>query len=305
MKDWLVIVNPNAGIGKARKDWVQISGLLSRRGLNYLALFTEGPRHAIDLTASYIGKGFRKIIVVGGDGTMNEAVNGIFKQQTVPTTDISLGMLSVGTGNDWGRTFSIPKEYEKAIAVIKAGNSMLQDAGTVSYYNDDKKEERYFINMAGLGFDGLVAQKTNADKMKGKSNPLLYLANLVSSLFSFKSCGARVVVDGEELKDKMFSISIGIGKYNGGGMQQAPDAKPDDGLFDITLIKDMTKLSVVANVIRLYNGTIKKHKKVEGLTGKKVIIESDQPILLEADGESLGHSPFEFNIIPQSIRVIV
>lgn len=141
--------------------------------------------------------------------------------------------------------------------------------------------------------------------MKGKSNPLLYLANLVSSLFSFKSCGARVVVDGEELKDKMFSISIGIGKYNGGGMQQAPDAKPDDGLFDITLIKDMTKLSVVANVIRLYNGTIKKHKKVEGLTGKKVIIESDQPILLEADGESLGHSPFEFNIIPQSIRVIV
>ncbi len=305
MKDWLVIVNPNAGIGKARKDWVQISGLLSRRGLNYLALFTDGPNHAIDLVANHIGKGFRQVIVVGGDGTMNEAVNGIFKQQCVPTTAISLGMISVGTGNDWGRTFNIPTDYEKAIAVLKAGNSMLQDAGTVSYYNDDKKEERFFINMAGLGFDGLVAQKTNADKMKGKSNPLLYLANLVSSLFSFKSCGARVVVDGEELKEKMFSISIGIGKYNGGGMKQAPDAKPDDGLFDITLIKDMTKLSVVANVARLYNGTIKKHKKVQGLTGKKVIVESDQPILLEADGESLGHSPFEFNIIPQSIRVVV
>lgn len=305
MNDWLVIVNPNAGIGKAKKDWVHISGLLSRRGFDYLVRFTEGPLHATDLVAEHIGKGFRKIIVVGGDGTMNEAVNGIFKQKSVPTTAISLGMISVGTGNDWGRTFNIPRDYEKAIAVLKKEHSMLQDAGTVSYYDSDQKQERYFINMAGLGFDGLVAQKTNADKLKGKSNPLLYLVNLLSSLFTFKSCGTRVVVDGQEVKDKIFSISIGIGKYNGGGMQQAPDAKPDDGLFDITLIKNMTKLSVIANVNRLYNGTIKKHKQVEGLVGKNVIIESDKPILLETDGESLGHSPFEFNIVPQSIRVVV
>ncbi len=305
MNDWLVIVNPNAGIGKAKKDWVQISGLLSRRGFDYLVRFTEGPLHATDLVAEHIEKGFRKVIVVGGDGTMNEAVNGIFKQKSVPTTAISLGMISVGTGNDWGRTFNIPRDYEKAIAVLKKEHSMLQDAGTVSFYNSDQKQERYFINMAGLGFDGLVAQKTNADKVKGKSNPLLYLVNLLSSLFTFKSCGTRVVVDGQEVKDKIFSISIGIGKYNGGGMQQAPDAKPDDGLFDITLIKHMTKLSVIANVNRLYNGTIKKHKQVEGMMGKNVIIESDKPVLLETDGESLGHSPFEFNIVPQSIRVIV
>jgi YegS/Rv2252/BmrU family lipid kinase len=305
MNDWLVIVNPNAGIGRAKKDWAHISGLLNRRGFDYLIRFTEGPMHAIELVSEYIEKGFRKIIVVGGDGTMNEVVNGIFKQQTVPTTEISLGMISVGTGNDWGRTFNIPQNYEKAVAVLKNEHTMLQDAGTVSYFNSEEKKERFFINMAGLGFDGLVAQKTNADKVKGKSNPFLYLANLMSSLFTFKSCGTRVVVDDQEVKDKIFSISIGIGQYNGGGMRQAPDAKPDDGLFDITLIKAMTKLSVIANVNRLYNGTIKKHKNVEGLTGKKVIIESDQPVLLETDGESLGHSPFEFNIVPQSIRVIV
>lgn len=305
MNDWLVIINPNAGIGKAKKDWTHISGLLSRRGFDYLALFTEGPIHAITLTAEYIAKGFRKIIVVGGDGTMNEVVNGIFKQQSVPTSSVSLGMISVGTGNDWGRTYGIPRDYEEAVALLKAENTVLQDAGTVSFYNNEEKHERFFINMAGLGFDGLVAQKTNADKIKGKSNPLLYLANLLSSLFSFKSCGARVVVDGVEIKEKMFSISIGIGQFNGGGMRQAPDAKPDDGLFDVTLIKDMTKLSVIANVARLYNGTIKKHKRVVGLTGKNIIIEPDQPILIEADGESLGHSPFEFNILPQSVRVVV
>ena len=311
MKEWLVIVNPNAGIGKAKKDWPQIASLLDKHSFNYHAVFTTGPMDAIDLVGEYAKMGYRKIISVGGDGTMNEIVNGIFKQETVPTTEITLGMVSVGTGNDWGRTFNIPMDYGKAIPVLKNERTMLQDAGTVSYFNnnsnnsDAKKISRYFINMAGLGFDALVAKKTNADKIRGRGNPMLYLANLLSSLFVYKSCGTKVIVDGNEIRDKIFSISIGIGQYNGGGMRQAPDAKPDDGLFDITLIKDISKLSVIASVRRLYNGTIKKHKRVLGLVGKHVVIETEEPILLETDGESLGHSPFEFNIIPKSIRVIV
>ncbi len=311
MKEWLVIVNPNAGIGKAKRDWSHIASLLDKLSFNYQAVFTNGPMHAIDLVVEHAKMGYRKIISVGGDGTMNEIVNGIFKQETVPTPQITLGMVSVGTGNDWGRTFNIPMDYGKAITVLKNERTMLQDAGTVSYFNnnsnngDAKKINRYFINMAGLGFDALVAKKTNADKIRGRGNPMLYLANLISSLFSYKSCGTKVIVDGNEIRDKIFSISIGIGQYNGGGMRQAPDAKPDDGLFDITLIKDISKLSVIASVRRLYNGTIKKHKRVLGLLGKNVIIESEKPILLETDGESLGHSPFEFNIIPKSIRVIV
>ncbi len=305
MKEWLVVVNPNAGIGKAKKDWPKISELLDKHGFDYSAVFTEAPTHAIDIIVEQVAAGYRKIIAVGGDGTMNEVVNGIFKQKSVPTTDIRLGVISVGTGNDWVRTFGIPTEYAKAIQVLQHGRTLIQDAGTVSFMNGEKKGLRHFINMAGLGFDGLVAQKTNADKLKGKGNPLLYLVNLASSLFSYKSCGTRVSVNGKEIKDKIFSISIGIGQYNGGGMRQAPDAKPDDGLFDLTLIKDMGKLAVIANVRRLYNGTIKKHKRVESLTGKHIIIESDQPVLLEADGESLGHSPFEFHIVPKSVCVFV
>lgn len=302
---WLVIVNPNAGIGKVKKDWPRIAELLDKHGFDYHARFTEAPMQAIDIVVEQVAAGYRKIIAVGGDGTMNEVVNGIFKQKSVAATDISLGVISVGTGNDWVRTFDIPTDYEKAIQVLKRERTLIQDAGTVSFIEGEKKSERYFINMAGLGFDGLVAQKTNADKREGKSNSLLYLINLASSLFSYKSCSTRVSVDGKIIKDKIFSISIGIGQYNGGGMRQAPDARPDDGLFDLTLIKDMGKLSVIANVRRLYNGTIKKHKRVESLMGKHIIIESDQPVLLETDGESLGHSPFEFKIVPQSVKVIV
>jgi diacylglycerol kinase family enzyme len=191
------------------------------------------------------------------------------------------------------------------VEILRRESTMLQDAGIVKYQNDHCEKSRYFINMAGLGFDGLVAQKTNRDKDLGRSNPLIYIKNLVSSLFAYKSSQTKVIVDGQVISDKIFSISIGIGQFNGGGMRQAPDALPDDGLFDLTLIKDMKKLSVVASIRRLYNGTIGQHKRVMTLVGKFIRIESEIPVLLETDGESLGYSPFEFQIVPKSVRVIV
>ena len=304
-KEWLVVVNPNAGVGKGKKHWQKISRLLEKYGFRYREAFTEKPLHAMQITIAKIQEGYRRIIVVGGDGTLNEVVNGIFKQETTFPDNITLGMISVGTGNDWGRTFNIPLDYEKAIQVIQKEDTMLQDAGLVNYYVSGCERTRYFINMAGLGFDGLVAEKTNSDKQKGRSNPLLYLKNLAASLFSYQSSNVKMVVDGREIQDKIFSIGIGIGQFNGGGMRQAPDALPDDGLFDLVLIKHMSKWSVVANVRRLYNGTIGQHKRVETLTAKVIQVESDPPVLLETDGESMGQSPIEFRIIPKSIKVII
>lgn len=304
LHEWLVLVNPNAGVGKGSKDWKRISMLLDDAGFDYLSVFTGKPLHAMQLTIEKIKEGYRKIIVVGGDGTMNEVVNGLFKQNTTFADEITLGMISVGTGNDWGRTFKIPMDYKKAIEVIKKEKTMLQDAGLVKYFNQGCDKTRFFINMAGLGFDGLVAQKTNADKVKGSSGPLGYLKNLASSLMFYKSSNISMIVDGREIKEKVFSMSIGIGQYNGGGMRQAPTAVPDDGNFVLVLIKDMSKLSVVANVRRLYDGTISQHKRVETLTAKVIKVDSDPPVLLEIDGESMGLSPFEFRIIPKSIKVI-
>lgn len=305
MDDFLVVVNPNAGIGKGGRDWGRISGLLESHGIAYQAVFTENPGHAIKLVAENVKAGFRKLIAVGGDGTMNELANGIFAQQECPGADISLGMIPVGTGNDWVRTYQIPMSYQEAIRIIRTGHTILQDAGIVDYHKGEKRQSRYFLNMAGLGFDGLVAQKTNDDKARGRGNPLLYLKHLLSSLFDYTSCQTTIVVDGREIKARLFSLGIGIGQYNGGGMRQAPDAKTDDGLFDLTIIKEISKWSVIRNVRRLYNGTIKEHKQVESLTGKRISIVCERPILLEADGESLGHSPLEFDILPQSLRVIV
>ena len=303
-KEWLVIVNPNAGRKKGIKDWGRISNLLDRFDFSYYHVFTEYPRHAIQLSCDLIEKGFRKIIVVGGDGTMNEVVNGLFLQRRFSTTQVMLGMITVGTGNDWGRMFNIPKDYEQAVAVLKKCNTYVQDAGTVKYMSNDGHNHRYFVNIAGLGFDAVVTKKTNAQKEKGKGGTLLYLINIISSLFSYSYTDTQINVDGKDYRNKVFSMNVGIGKYNGGGMMQVPAAVADDGLFDLTVIRKISKPDLIVSLRRLYDGTIASHPKVTTYTGKEIRIDSSEKILLETDGESLGHTPLEFNIIPKSIRII-
>lgn len=302
--EWHIIVNPNAGKKKGKKDWNLISDLLNHYDIPFTHVFTEAKHHAMQLAADAISKGIRKILVVGGDGTMNEVVNGIFRQQQIPTTEIILGMLTVGTGNDWGRMFNIPMDYEGAIRVIKNEDTFLQDTGVIKFYSGTDVRERYFINIAGLGFDALVVKRSNRQKEKGHSSKTLYLWALLRSLLFYKHTSTSIEIDGKKIKNDTFSISLGIGKYSGGGMMQTPGAIADDGLFELTLIKRMRKGEIIRSLKRLYNGTILDHPKVEGYTGSKIKIDSDPLIHVEADGESLGHSPIEFNILPRSINIV-
>ena len=303
-KEWLVIINPNAGKRKGLRDWSQIAGWLNHFKFNYHPVFTEFPRHAIDLTRDHIEKGYTRVIAVGGDGTMNEVVNGIFQQQRFKTTEISLGMITVGTGNDWGRMFGIPKDYKEAIQVLLKNKTFIQDAGMVEYKMNTASENRYFVNIAGLGFDAEVVRKTNRLKEKGKGGPLLYLINIFSSLVNYKFVNAVISVDGTDIENEILSINVGICKYNGGGMLTVPGAIPDDGLFDLTVINRMSRPDILLSLRRLYDGTINKHPRVDSFTGKSIRVESDDRIMLETDGESLGHTPLEFRIIPKSVKII-
>jgi YegS/Rv2252/BmrU family lipid kinase len=301
----LVIVNPNAGRQRGKKDWNTISSLLTLADIKFKAVFTLYPRHAIEIATSHIDDGYKNLIVVGGDGTMNEVINGIFRQGRYPTTEISVGMITVGTGNDWGRMFDIPGDYSRAIAIIKKNNSFIQDAGIARFYHGDKESCRYFVNIAGIGFDALVVSKTNRIKGAGKGGPLSYLKSILISLMKYRHTRAKITIDDVVVNNDVFNISIGICKYNGGGMLQAPDAIADDGLFDVTVINKIKKHDIILNLKRLYNGTISGHPLVDTYRGRAVSIDSQPLIHLETDGESLGHSPLTFEIIPRSIRVLV
>jgi YegS/Rv2252/BmrU family lipid kinase len=302
----LYIVNPNAGSRKGLKDLPKISGLLKKEELNGDFVMTEHRDHASQLAEEAIGKGCRTIIVIGGDGTMNEVVNGIFQQTGIPSSEITLGMIPVGTGNDWCRTFNIPFDYPGAIRRLNEGKTMLQDVGKVQYHKGEEMKNRYFINIAGMGYDALVAKKTNIRKEQGRGGPLSYFYFIFASLFQYKFPELVLEVDDKKVfEGKLFSMNVGICKYSGGGMMQVPGAVPDDGLMDVTLIRKTSKFMVVRYTRKLYDGTLVNLPFVNTYQGKSVKITSKEKIYMEADGESLGHSPFLYEILPRSLKVIV
>ena len=302
---WMIIVNPNAGVQKGTKEWPKIHRIIEKEGVDHDFLLTEHKDHAIHLTRKSIEKGYRKIVVVGGDGTLNEVLNGIFLQQTCPVQDIIMGMIPIGTGNDWCRMFNVPFEYEGAVKLLKQQNTFVQDVGKVSYHKKDQTYDRYFMNVTGMGYDALVAKKTNLFKEKGHGGPLTYLWFVFASLFQYKFLDAVIEVDGNpEFKGEIFSMNVGICKYNGGGMMQVPNAIPDDGLLDMTLIVKAPKWLVIRHTSKLYNGTLINLDMVKTFRGKTIRIRSTGKIYLEADGESLGHTPFSYEIIPKALRVV-
>ncbi len=306
---WLVIVNLHAGSKRCERDWPEIKGLLMVNKLGTEVVFTQKENQATEISQYYIeNKGFKKIIIVGGDGTMNEVVNGVFRQSRFPTTDITLGLITVGTGNDWGRHYGMHSSYEKMVKAIVNGRTFVQDAGKVNYSKTSEKQDRYFVNIAGMGYDALVAKKTNVSKQKGRGGVLVYLVNLLQSLFQYSYTNLSITADGREVfNGKVFTLSIGICKYNGGGMMQLPSAISDDGLFDVTLVRKTSRLKVIRNIKNLYDGSFIKMKEVETFRGKGFIINADPPesLFLETDGESLGHSPLYFEIVPKAIKLIV
>ena len=304
-EEQLIIVNPNAGKRKGEKDWKQISAWFVKYDIPFKSVFTEHRDHACKLAIKYIEAGYKHIVVVGGDGTFNEVVNGIFKQTRYDPLDIYLGIIPVGTGNDWARMYGIPKQYKKAVKLIKKEKTFIQDIGKVIYHSDGKPVERYFANIAGMGYDAMVAQKTNRQKEQGKGGSFSYFYNIFTSLFSFKHTPYEITVDGNTTKGRIFSVSVGINKYNGGGMKQLPNAVPDDGLLDVTLINSVGKMVVIKHVKDLYDGSFIEMPQVDTYQGKTINIKTTNPIFLEADGESLGHSPFDFDIVPKSLKTII
>lgn len=304
LKEWYAIVNPNAGNGKGKRDWDRISGLFEKENIPVFSQFTQKKGHAIDSTRKAINTGFRKIISVGGDGTLNEVVNGILTQDYCSPKEITVGMIPVGTGNDWGRMFGIPLVYEGAVKVISENKLMLHDIGLVTYHSGSEEHKRYFINIAGLGFEALVVAKTNRQKDKGRSSQTLYFYNLLSSLISYKNIKTDIIIDGRKSTSTIFSVNVGNGRYCGGGMRQTPEALPDDGLLDVTVIREMGRIEIIKSLKLLYDGTILSHPKIDGYRSKNIRVESESLLYLEADGESLGHTPAEFSIIPAAINIV-
>ena len=303
---WFVIVNPIAGEGKGLDDYPLISKLLREYGIKAEAMFTEHKCHATELTVSAITSGYRHIIVIGGDGTLHEVINGLFIQQCVAPSEVTIGVIAVGSGNDWIRMYGIPRRYSEAIRAIKEGYTFLQDVAEVDYEESQYRQTRYMANVAGVGFDAAVIQRVQHQRAKGRRGASLYIKSLIGSFFGYKPAGMKIWVDDRLIYNNLlFSVAIGVGKYNGGGIQQLPTAVADDGLLDITMIRPLHWWHVIFRIRRLFNGTIYSIGHVMHAQGRTMRIESSPEIPLEIDGELHGGTPIEFRVRHRDVRVIV
>ncbi|WP_412987454.1 diacylglycerol/lipid kinase family protein [Pontimicrobium sp. IMCC45349] len=298
-KKWFVIINPTSGNGASKKLWPKIKQELEDNNFEFKFAFTKHPNHSKKLLQKPVNKNIKHIICVGGDGTIHNIVNAILQLKKQSVDNIKLGVIPIGTGNDWVKTHGISsKNYKQAIQVILKGNLKQQDIGKITL-NNNKNKEVYFNNLAGVGFDGYIVTKVSKYKHLGA---VAYLIGTLMGLFSFKNYNATVTINSETKKVKALMILIGICKYSGGGMQLTKSPVYNDGLFDISIAENFKAFDIIKNIIKLFNGKVTNSKKINTYktTDISVNTEIDQPI--QADGELLGFGSFKCSIVKNALR---
>ncbi len=302
LNKWFVIVNPTSGNGASKKQWPAIYKELKLKQFQFEYVFTEHENHTIELVKNAIDNGFTKIICVGGDGTLHSVVNGILRLNISIISEVKIGVIPIGTGNDWVKTYGISTNYKKAIEILKTEHTTLQDIGKITLNNSNSVI--YFNNLAGIGFDGYVVNKVYRFKNLGS---LAYLAGALLSLFSYKKPLLEISFNNTVLKHKTLLLFIGIGKYCGGGMQLTQKPDPLNGLFDISFVKNISLVQLLINISGFFNGNITQHKIVENYKTSelKIKVATNQETYIQADGEFVGSGSFSVSLLPKALTFIV
>lgn len=297
---WFVIVNPKAGNGDFSKKWKEIQQLLNNKKIDFSFAITKFSKHEIELIQNAIQKGFRNFISVGGDGTLHHIINGVMLQRYVKTSDITIAVIPLGTGNDWIKTYNIPNHTKKAIEIIHQKKTILQDIGVLETAN---KNISYFNNVAGLGYDGYIVNKLNSLKRFGS---IAYLLSGLAGLLFYKKSIFKVIFNDKVFEENCLMTLFGICKFSGGGMQFTKYVDSSDGLLDITIAKNLTIFDLVFNIRKLYSGNIVHHKKVETYKTKEItVIPQNSKPFIQADGEMIGTGEVKVSIIEKAINFVV
>jgi diacylglycerol kinase (ATP) len=300
--DVAFVVNPASANGSTGRRWAEIARRAAAAGLQGETLISTRPGEVADLTARAVREGARLVVVVGGDGTVYEAVNGLLRDGGA---SVELGVIPRGTGTDFVRTFAIPRDVDRALEVVRDGAVRTIDAGRARYVAWDRSPaESYFANFGGAGISGAIARRANSSS-KAMGGRASFVWATVAVFLGWKSSEVTVRADAEERTGPMFEILATIGEYAAGGMWVTPGAAPDDGLFDVLLIGDVTKADFVRTFPKIYRGRHVTHPKIEVLRGATVTIDSAEPLPVALDGEQPGTTPVTFEIVPNALRLRV
>lgn len=290
------IVNKTAGNGKGFRVWNKTERLLRDRKVLFKFSFTEYKGHANKLIENINDKAIIAIIVIGGDGTVHEVVSGLVQKE------VALGIIPAGSGNDLARSLGVPFDVEMAVERILSGDVRPIDVPKVG--------GRHYISIAGLGFDGMVAQATNQSKSKRYLNKLglggmSYVMNIFKVLLTYKPSTASIVVDGKmrEFKD-VWLIAVANMPYYGGGIKICPSAEGDDGQLDICVVSGIGRWELLFVFPLAFNGRHVAHRNVTMLRGCAVQIHSKKPLVMQCDGEVIENEKADFKVEKKALNVL-
>ncbi len=296
------LVNPASANGSTGRRWPEIARRAAAAGLEGKALLSTRPGEIPELARRLIEGGARLVVVVGGDGTVCEAVNGVMQ---AGHDDVELAVVPRGTGTDFVRTFGIPSDLAGAFSVARDGSVRSIDVGRARYLAWDRSPvEAYFSNFAGAGISGAIARRANASS-KALGGRISFVVATVAVFAGWRSTDVSITVDAERRVGPMFEVLATIGEYAAGGMRVTPGASPDDALLDVMVIGDVTKADFVRTFPKIYRGRHVTHPKIELLRGAVVEIEAATPLPIALDGEQPGTTPLRVDVVPRALRLRV
>jgi len=308
----LVIVNPKSAAGSTESRWAQIASDLRAHFGAFQVAFTKKQGDGVEL-AKRGAAGERKFIIAcGGDGTINEVANGILESGK----DIELGILPSGTGGDFRRTLNMPNEAREAAKDLREGATKTIDVGKVTFLNHQNEQiSRYFLNVSSFGLSAAINERVKAknsfgwlpfDAVRGKAK---FAFSTLQEVFDSESTTIRVKIDDKAEKSlNTINFCVANSRYFGGGMKIAPDAKLDDGFFDVVNIGNIKTARILLNAYKLYTGSHLELEEVKSTLARRIEVSAAKPnqtIFIETDGELPGKLPAVYEIVPLALKIRV
>jgi len=288
-----MIVNPHAGKKQGMSVAEEALEQLKKHNIDVDMLVSKKHRDSITLASNLNIQDFDGILAVGGDGTLFEVINGLLENRQ--DIEIPIGQIPVGTGNSFIKDLGI-NNLEDSIQAIISGRTRAVDLGEFSY----TKGKHFFINLLGTGFVSNVAYRAKKYKLLGS---LSYIFGVLEEVVVLKSTNIEITIDGNLIKRKAVFTEICNSRFTGGDMLMAPDAKIDDGLLDIIILKKVSRLKLLSLFPLLFKGEHVNDDAVEVFTGKNISLISDKQLILTPDGETFGNTPIDVSLYPKKIKM--
>lgn len=301
-----VILNPRAASGKAGRRWPALRPVLESALGPVDARFTQGPNHASQLARDALGDGSDLVVVVGGDGTLNEVVNGYLSDGEPVAPGASIALCPLGTGGDFRRSARIPRSPQEAVKAIAIAPLRRIDACRVRLQTPDGSDvERYVLNVASFGMGGEVSVAAKQSLLTSVNGRAAFLWATVLTFLRYRPKAVRMTLDGVTAGEDMrvMQVAVGNGLYHGGGMNVCPLARLDSGFLEVTVIEEISLLNFLMSLPLLYSGKLYTHPRCHHHRVKQAAATSPVRVLAEADGEAVGRLPFSVEVLPGKVSI--